>query len=197
MPPLQITTTDFGGVSYLTWLRTPSNVQPVDQLADFVQPTQDQYVFQKRWFYFDAQLAGIGQNDAFQFVVQCPPNESWRIDYILVFHDQALNRDFSIFIDHFPALPSANLSLISRVPVTPNVTVGLYPTRFGRVAPQTTDYEYAEPMFVLQGERLRIESAANPNPAAIQTAVTIRYEHIPVPVEGPRLSPILPSVTTI
>ncbi len=198
MPNLKITTPNAGGISLLSWLDLPSNVQPVEEIAGIIVPVQEQLPFQSRWFYLDAQLAAIGQNDAFQFDALCPEDEAWRIDYILVFHDSAQNLDFEVRVVHPASTGVANLDRVIHLATDENTTQMLYPIRNlqGTVS-RNELYDYTEPLHILSEETLRIRTDVNPDVATITVSVTVRYQQIPPPIGRPVLSDVLPDVTTI
>lgn len=194
MPPLKITTPEFGGISYLSWLRTPSNLQPVELLAEFIQPVQEQFHFQERWFYFDGLLA-IPQNDRLVWTVQCPEGESWLFDYILVKHDfDPGPRIFEIdLVNAGEAGPTGN-GIIVREDIPKDFIMVLHPN-----TPQdftnTDDFNMSldGPLILLPREQLIITSGINTEVANMTVEVSARFRERPVPTQAPRISDTVPT----
>lgn len=198
MPPLKINTFDAGGVAYLTWLRTPSNVQPVTFINDNIFPTQDMLAFQGRWFYLNGGIA-VPQSDSFLFQAECPIDESWRIDYIIVEHTSDANLDFEIEIIPKGVFSISLERIIARMDVENGTEQCLYPTEteIGNVTRNDTFTYNGERLIILPGETFVIKSAGTPDVGGTTVELTVRYENVPVPIEQVQISATIPSVTAV
>lgn len=198
MPPLKISTPAGGGISYLNWLDLPTNVQPVELVADTIFPVQEMRPFQEKWFYFGVTLGAIGTNDAFEFSVTCPIDESWRIDNIIVSHNMLSNLEFFVRILSPGDLAQGNLSRVIHQSVDNGPEICIFPARTLQGNITANDrFGYLAEMIILPSERFTITSSANADAGAITVLCRVRYQLRPVPIEGPIISPIVPQVVTI
>jgi len=198
LPPLKITTPEPGGLSYLSWLRTPSKFQPVEFIENRIVPTQDMLAFQGRWFYFNGAVA-IPQNDFWQFTAVCPPDESWRISHIIVEFTTDANLDCSILIQSNFLDAANSLTRVAFHEVENGSQQCLYPTWNELSTSARNDtYNYIGKNFIiLPNESLILRSSLMPDVGGATGAVTIRYEQVPPPTENPGLSAISPTIEAI
>ncbi len=193
MPPLKITTPSAGGVSLLSWLDLPSNVQPVENLADVIVPVMEQRAFQEKWFYLtnEANLT-IGQFVVFEYHV--PENESWRLDYLGILQDDTGSLDFRVRIVTTPGI-DASQDIIQKE-IESGFSTLLYPARNlqNNITTSIGQEFNGEELILLPGETLLISSSATAG-AATQVNLRARYELRPLPIQGPELSPVIVDLT--
>jgi len=199
VPPLKISTPEPGGLSYLSWLRTPSNFQPVEFIQNIIVPTQDMLPFQGRWFYFNGAVA-IPNLDFFEFSVTCPLDESWRIDYIiLLFTTDTGNVDVRVEIEPAALANLTGLSRIAFMDVENGSEQAIYPTEteIATVARNDTYTYNGKKLVILPAEKLIIASSVIADVGGSFGSITIRYEQIPPPTETPRVSAITPTIQAV
>lgn len=198
MPPLKINTPQSGGISLLQWLNEPTNITPIAEVADLIVPVQEMGAHQGKWFYFNSQL-NVAFEDFLQWRADCPEDEAWRIDRIVVSHAGATSLEFTIDIPQANVAGITGISTIFRDDVAPAVPILLYPVR--RIQGDVTrvvTFEYiGQEMIVLPQEALRITTSQVNDAGGNVISITVRYEQVPPPVAIPRLSAIVPLVVAL
>lgn len=198
MPPLKINTPQSGGIALLQWLNEPSNITPVVEVADLIVPVQEMGAMQGKWFYFNSVLS-VPLNDFFSWRVDCPEDQSWRIDRIVVQHAGAASLEFTIDIPQANVAGVTGITTIFRDDVAAGTPMLLYPvSRLQGDVTRANTFEYiGQGLIVLPQEALRIVSSLIPDAGGNEISVTVRYEQVPPPVAIPRISAIVPLVEAL
>jgi len=197
VPPLVISTPDLGGISFLTWMQVPSNVQPVDRVGDTVFPVQEMRSFQERWFYL-VENNNLAQGEQILLQWLCPQDESWRIDTLGITHNDTGSLDVRVSI--LAAKGQDGLGDIINKEIEPGFETLLYPARNlqNNVATSIAqEFNGPEGMIILPLETLQIISSATAGVPSVTFKMRGRYQLRPIPIEGPSLSDIEATVTIV
>lgn len=87
MAELRLTQSEVGQEALQDWFRWPVQHSPIDSIVTTLVPMQDMLPFQRVFadLNFASQL--VIATDVVQFKVPVPPNESWRVVWVQVEHD--------------------------------------------------------------------------------------------------------------
>ncbi len=171
-----------GQNSLQKWLASPELASPVVRQSTELRVTQDLFLFQQTFRYWEdaQQLGGVETETVFSVVV--PNDECWLMDWFWVEHDSAAgSRIWEIRQLHTNIL--SRQAIIARRPINPGQPAPLIGAQALTPAADTDSSVYpTEPVILLPLDAIEIHNVEGMIAGEVGR-ISTRYKKIPVPLE--------------